>query len=192
MKKLIIALAAVAVATFANAAAMRWNSGNLYAPTATGSFSTDTISTLGSVQAVVWESASAITELSAGSLYEAYKSDATGSLFSGATVKTGSNSSNAYAANITGGSYAVGTPVYAAVLYVYTDANSNEYYIENYAANNAASAAKTTSNLASLVGGNGTTSTSQAIAGWTAAPEPTSGLLMLLGMAGLALRRKRA
>ena len=30
-------------------------------------------------------------------------------------------------------------------------------------------------------------------AGWyTAAPEPTSGLLMLLGMAGLALRRKRA
>ena len=30
-------------------------------------------------------------------------------------------------------------------------------------------------------------------AGWTAAaPEPTSGLLMLLGMAGLALRRRRA
>ena len=29
-------------------------------------------------------------------------------------------------------------------------------------------------------------------AGWYAVPEPTSGLLMLLGMAGLALRRKRA
>ena len=28
--------------------------------------------------------------------------------------------------------------------------------------------------------------------GWYAVPEPTSGLLMLLGMAGLALRRKRA
>ena len=27
---------------------------------------------------------------------------------------------------------------------------------------------------------------------WSAVPEPTSGLLMLLGMAGLALRRKRA
>lgn len=27
---------------------------------------------------------------------------------------------------------------------------------------------------------------------WTPAPEPTSGLLMLLGMAGLALRRRRA
>lgn len=28
--------------------------------------------------------------------------------------------------------------------------------------------------------------------GWSAVPEPTSGLLMLLGMAGLALRRRRA
>lgn len=33
---------------------------------------------------------------------------------------------------------------------------------------------------------------SQASATWTAVPEPTSGLLMLLGMAGLALRRRRA
>lgn len=34
---------------------------------------------------------------------------------------------------------------------------------------------------------------SQASATWyTAAPEPTSGLLMLIGMAGLALRRRRA
>ena len=29
-------------------------------------------------------------------------------------------------------------------------------------------------------------------AGWYAVPEPTSGLLLLLGMAGLALKRKRA
>ena len=28
--------------------------------------------------------------------------------------------------------------------------------------------------------------------GWTAAPEPTSGLLLLIGVAGLALRRRRA
>jgi len=31
-----------------------------------------------------------------------------------------------------------------------------------------------------------------ASSGWTAAPEPTSGLLLLLGVAGLALKRKRA
>ena len=29
-------------------------------------------------------------------------------------------------------------------------------------------------------------------AGWYAVPEPTSGLLMLVGLAGLALRRRRA
>ena len=35
-------------------------------------------------------------------------------------------------------------------------------------------------------------SATQNSANWVAVPEPTSGLLMLLGMAGLALRRRRA
>lgn len=35
-------------------------------------------------------------------------------------------------------------------------------------------------------------STAISNATWSAVPEPTSGLLMLIGMAGLALRRKRA
>ena len=35
-------------------------------------------------------------------------------------------------------------------------------------------------------------SATQNASNWAAVPEPTSGLLMLLGMAGLALRRKRA
>ena len=39
--------------------------------------------------------------------------------------------------------------------------------------------------------GNMATAT-QAAGAWTAVPEPTSGLLLLLGMAGLALKRKRA
>ena len=41
---------------------------------------------------------------------------------------------------------------------------------------------------ADFTGDNGAFSAS----GWTAAPEPTSGLLLLIGVAGLALRRKRA
>ena len=35
-------------------------------------------------------------------------------------------------------------------------------------------------------------SATQTASNWVAVPEPTSGLLMLLGMAGLALRRRRA
>ena len=36
------------------------------------------------------------------------------------------------------------------------------------------------------------TSATQNASNWAAVPEPTSGLLLLLGMAGLALKRKRA
>lgn len=39
---------------------------------------------------------------------------------------------------------------------------------------------------------NGDASAGYVGAGWYSVPEPTSGLLMLLGMAGLALRRRRA
>ena len=43
--------------------------------------------------------------------------------------------------------------------------------------------AQATSTASVQFGGGGT---------WTAAPEPTSGLMLLLGVAGLALKRKRA
>ena len=36
------------------------------------------------------------------------------------------------------------------------------------------------------------TAAAASAATWTAVPEPTSGLLLVLGVAGLALRRKRA
>ena len=46
---------------------------------------------------------------------------------------------------------------------------------------------------ASILGANALTYDENSAAnGWAAVPEPTSGLLMLLGMAGLALRRRRA
>ena len=43
-----------------------------------------------------------------------------------------------------------------------------------------------------LLGANALTASATAANGWAAVPEPTSGLLLLLGVAGLALKRKRA
>ena len=45
---------------------------------------------------------------------------------------------------------------------------------------------------AGTYGGLAGTATAGTAGAWSAVPEPTSGLLMLLGMAGLALRRRRA
>ena len=46
---------------------------------------------------------------------------------------------------------------------------------------------------AATLGANALTASSEAVNGWAqVVPEPTSGLLLLIGMAGLALRRRRA
>lgn len=79
------------------------------------------------------------------------------------------------------------------------DSANDQVLISDLSANSPAQAADTT---AVAFSGSATWSknviagadTSYSTAGWysTAVPEPTSGLLLLLGMAGLALRRKQA
>ena len=86
------------------------------------------------------------------------------------------------------------TPVYALVLTT-LDTNGDgtaDWYIANKAQSeiNGAGSGTDVTDLAKQIGGSGT-----AITGWTAAsnvPEPTSAMRLLLGMAGLALRRRRA
>lgn len=53
------------------------------------------------------------------------------------------------------------------------------------------SATASATGTANIAFGNQASAT-QASGAWQSVPEPTSGLLMLLGMAGLALRRRRA
>jgi len=65
----------------------------------------------------------------------------------------------------------------------------NTHYVVTTASGNVKTPDSTTTNIATFGVSNSAT---QNASNWTAAPEPTSGLLMLLGIAGLALRRKCA
>ena len=200
MKRIIIALATVAMATYAQAVQVRWGSGAIYSPDATGStgakwngskwtYTQSLVSTKGSISAIVWESATALSA-NAGDLYRAYTEGTTASLFSGATTYTGNNGSNAAAVSINGGSsYSAKDTVYAAVLYVLTDSDKT-WYMENYASVTMGASTTIQNYLANFSGGGTGTATSTPMS-WSPVPEPTSGLLMLLGFAGLALRRRR-
>ena len=92
--------------------------------------------------------------------------------------------------------YSVGTDYYAVILYTTTQ-DGTDYYMGNYAhVKPASDSPYTVNNLGKIIGGTGDiagTAGANATA-WAAAsvPEPTSGLLLLLGVAGLALKRKRA
>ena len=87
------------------------------------------------------------------------------------------------------GTAVANTTYYAAVIATYGTGDAMQYYVEK------ASITTGDDGNASYSFGVGKLDSAAAAAGaWTTAsvPEPTSGLLMLLGIAGLALRRRRA
>ena len=192
MKKLMIACAAVAMAAVAQAASINWTITNVYSPSDSSAKvdansisawvfvtanSTDVttgipLTTLAAVQAVL--DTGDLTGLS--SLAAAHGTNASAGSFGGATGLEGFSS---------------GSLTAFAVVVDSTDlASAQNYFLaaggaEKTATFTSATGAKT------LAWGSQATIT-QAAGGWTAVPEPTSGLLLLLGMAGLALKRKVA
>ena len=182
MKKLIIGLFAAVVAVGAQAAAFQWSTtGTIYEPSGTS------VATTGGFTAYLFDAGTVsqsalVTALRDGGSITDYTALSSYTTDSAAKVAT-----TAFTAD-----YASGTSVSAYFAIVQDD------YV--YISGAKSATAQDVGTATFSMGSQSTNSakvfdstTAYANAGWyQTVPEPTSGLLMLLGMAGLALRRRRA
>ena len=170
MKKLLILAAAVVAGVAANAATFKWTGANIYGSDGTTKFT-------GTVEIYAYLStetvADAVKVVDAFVVSGTMKSDATGTANGFTYNWTGANVGDTY----------------------------NFYMVFEDGGKTFDSSASTPSVIKSGVAYDSQTATvafsnmltaTQAAGSWSSVPEPTSGLLMLLGMAGLALRRRRA
>ena len=184
MKKLMILAAAIVATVAANAAAITWGSGTIYLADGT------TKAGKGVVTAYLFTLDVTTYSTLAGSANATALSDAVYAAYGSSTGSAAASitSTAKGLANLTDPSaYANGDTVYAAVLYV-----DGDNYMGNVGTYTLTSDLDyTVAGMATTVFGSATGTTATA---WSTAavPEPTSGLLLLLGMAGLALKRKRA
>ena len=197
MKKLIIAAMAVASAVIANAAAVNWQSGTLYtAQDANGGWSS-TLVNKANPQALVnvsvymigasdW-TADGVALMTQADLYD-YVS---GMKASYTQQNKNTNGAIIGAANAGADDLSASTTYYSILVAEYTDATYGDMYMA--AAKEFSTSAQGQATVANIFGG-ASTLANGGVRDWQAAavPEPTSGLLVLLGMAGLALRRRRA
>ena len=188
MKKIMIAVAVIAMATASQAANWKWGIANVF----DGTGSTETTAKVTGT-AYLFDSA----VLTQSALYDALANGGDIATLTSVTSRDFANgivNANDAASQFVYGEGGMKYSFYAVIV------DGDQAYFSNIKE----VTANTTSTTASIALGsqnnNSTTFSSLAPAGegfqgaghWSAVPEPTSGLLMLVGLAGLALRRKRA
>ena len=182
MKKLMFMLAAVAMAASVHAGSVSWSTVAMY--NATGAKVADTTSVY------VYLLADADTYGALTDVWATYGDD----VKAGGTTADASKTSGKYTHKATNiyapaDTAAANTTYYAAIIATYGTGDNMMYYAEK------ASITTGDDGNASYSFGTGhLDSAASAATSWQTAsvPEPTSGLLMLVGLAGLALRRRRA
>ena len=187
MKKLMIAAAIICSAVIAQAASLKWG-GAIADPNYATSGSYDDYQAYPATAMLLW-SATAFTDAATKLDGATVGSTADNGGTVVQTYAIGSNEAeNLWA--FTSDYNKVGQDVngYYAVLVTSGDGKSASYY----AIGSVSGDATTVANLTVNATWGDTTFLQQGGYTATVAPEPTSGLLILLGMAGLALRRKRA
>ena len=181
MKKIMIAITAVVIAAASQAATVRGTMSQVQASDGSGAAS--------GYLAMVFDAATAQSDVIAAVM--AKDSSTLATLANDWNQTTTSNTSGLLS-SAGNGSYAASETfsVYLVVFDAGSVADANNYFVSetksgsiNAAGSNATLAFGTFASQVAATGSSG---------GWVAVPEPTSGLLLLLGMAGLALKRKRA
>ena len=186
MKKLMIALAAVAVATVVQAASINWGvTGNTWTyDDATKAAQNTTVylinaASWSTIEAAIQGGATSFTTADAGILAVGKTANAKGAV----TTSTATSASL-----VAGTSYN-----YAYLVFDTRDTEDVKYFASATTSKAAYDPTNPTYAETQTISFDATHySTSGLSNGWQSVPEPTSGLLLVLGMAGLALRRKRA
>ena len=191
MKKVMLFLAAIALAVGVQGAAIQWKMGTaIKAPNADGSLGTANAGA-GTLSMYVW----LVDEATYNSATaDSIIADYSGSLSSASASVTGKSGAAGGTAKTDGLAFSTtsDTTYYGIVLTQYKSGDT-EMYIANKATAiiNSAGTDASVGNLSKNWGGG----TGAAITSWSSAggdvPEPTSGLLLLVGGALLALRRKQ-
>ena len=187
MKKLIIALSILAGVCSANAAQVKWSASNLFS----GYTVTEGTTTTKYTGTVYLFDAATISQ---NALFEAVQADATSFTTKSIGSATMTTAGVVPSTTTTYGAAGTSYDLYFAVLV------DDSLYLSNIKSVTTSGSETVATTVAFGTQNNNSTTFSATAASssyvgaghWQSVPEPTSGLLLLLGMAGLALKRKRA